>query len=260
MCIHSSVGRNCVNNRDDVKIIQILLNLNTLVPMNRLVEDGVVGHKTIGTIEEFQRRVLHVVSPDGRIEPPQIMLQKLREGMPATWSEQKLSGIMLHARRADAAKYYQPLEMKMRETGINTPLRMAHFLAQIGHESGDLRYSEEIASGEAYEGRADLGNTEAGDGKRFKGRGLIQLTGRANYERYGRSRGRDFLQDHNITLLAADPITAVDVACWYWNEHNLNTLADRDDIMAITRAINGGYNGLEDRKRKLERAKFFLMR
>ncbi len=68
----------------------------------------------------------------------------------------------------------------MNENGINTPLRRVHFFAQIGHESKELIYSEEIASGRAYEGRFDLGNTQPGDGVRFKGRGLIQITGRAN--------------------------------------------------------------------------------
>jgi len=148
----------------------------------------------------------------------------------------------------------------MLESGISTPLRMAHFLAQLAHESGELRYAEEIASGDAYEGRADLGNSEPGDGRRFKGRGLIQLTGRSNYEAYGKTRGKDYTVSNKTDLLANDPFIAVDVSCWYWVENDLNSLADRDDIRAVTQAINGGYNGLEDRKAKLERAKFFLMR
>jgi len=162
--------------------------------------------------------------------------------------------------KAKIVKYNDALNVKMLENDINSPLRMAHFLAQIAHESAELRYSEEIASGEAYEGRADLGNTQPGDGKRFKGRGLIQLTGRSNYKRYGKARGRDFTTDETARLLATDPDLAVDVSCWFWVKHDLNALADADDVMAITKKINGGYNGLPDRKAKLARAKFFLLR
>lgn len=166
---------------------------------------------------------------------------------------------MIHASHFNLKRYSNALSAKMLENGINTPLRMAHFLAQIAHESAELRYSEEVASGDAYEGRADLGNCEPGDGKRFKGRGLIQLTGRSNYKCYGKARGKDYTAVQNAKLLATDPYTAVDVSCWFWIENQLNALADKDDVMALTKRINGGYNGLEDRKAKLARAKFFLM-
>jgi putative chitinase len=262
MCITNSVGRNCANKRDDVKTIQLMINLNLgkLTPLNPLVEDGVFGNKTSSAIQEFQRRIVHMASPDGCVEPRSVMLQKLREGMPNGFPEAKLSAIMIHATPLNIKRYSNALSIKMLENGINTPLRIAHFLAQIAHESGELRYSEEIASGDAYEGRADLGNSQSGDGKRFKGRGLIQLTGRSNYQGYGKARGKDYTTDENANLLAADPYTAVDVSCWFWVENELNALADKDDVMALTKAINGGYNGLEDRKAKLARAKFFLVR
>ena len=146
----------------------------------------------------------------------------------------------------------------MRQRGLTTPLRQAHFLAQVGHESGELRFVEELASGDAYEGRADLGNTQPGDGVRFKGRGLIQLTGRANYQRYGQSIGKDLVTNGNWRLVADDPFLAVDVACWFWNVHGLSGFADHDDILTITKRINGGLNGLEDRRALLTRGKFFL--
>lgn len=262
ICISRSVGRNSANNKDDVKTVQILLNLNIdkLTPLRPLTEDGLVGNQTIGAIEEFQRRIVRMVKPDGRVDPSGTTLRQLREGMSSGFSEAKLRGIMIHATPVSVAKYYNALNQKMRENTINTPSRMAHFLAQIAHESGESRYCEEIASGEAYEGRADLRNTQPGDGKRFKGRGLIQLTGRSNYKKYGDARNKDYTTDNHANLLATDPHTAVDVSCWFWVEHDLNTLADRDDVMAVTRAINGGYNGLEDRKAKLARAKFFLVR
>ncbi len=146
----------------------------------------------------------------------------------------------------------------MANRAIDSPLRQAHFLAQIGHESGELRFREEIASGEAYEGRADLGNTQPGDGRRFKGRGLIQLTGRANYAEYGRAINREAELLAKPELVASDPELCVDVAGWFWAKRGLNELADRDELTAITRRINGGLNGLEDRRRLYQRAKSLL--
>lgn len=131
-------------------------------------------------------------------------------------------------------------------------LRFAHFIAQLAHESGNFRYMEEIASGAAYEGRKDLGNTQAGDGKRYKGRGPIQLTGRANYRRYGQQLGIDF---ENNPEIVAIPSVGLLVACKFWADNNLNALADQDDVTTITRRINGGLNGFEDRKNKLSMIK-----
>lgn len=133
--------------------------------------------------------------------------------------------------------------------------RLAHFLAQLSHESGGFRYMEEIASGAAYEGREDLGNTQPGDGKRYKGRGPIQLTGRANYRRYGRRLGIDLERNPE---LAAIPSIGLRTALEYWNVNNLNELADRDDIRGITRKINGGFNGLSDRQAYLNKINGWL--
>lgn len=133
-----------------------------------------------------------------------------------------------------------------------TPLRLAHFLAQIAHESGSLRYTEEIASGEAYEGRTSLGNTQPGDGRRYKGRGLIQLTGRANYRDCGKALGLPL--EAQPELLAA-PREACLSAGWYWESRGLNGIAETDDARKITRIINGGFNGLEDRLASLRRTK-----
>lgn len=165
----------------------------------------------------------------------------------------QLQQILPYAAPGRIAEYLPHLVAGMAARGIDTPLRQAHFLAQIGHESGHLRYHAEIASGEAYEGRRDLGNAEPGDGQRFKGRGLIQLTGRANYTAYGKAIGRDLIA--NPTLVATDPALAVDVACWFWESRGLNALADADDIDRVTRRINGGLNGLVDRRAILARAK-----
>lgn len=135
--------------------------------------------------------------------------------------------------------------------GINTPLRICHFMSQIAHESAGLRTPMEYASGVAYEGRKDLGNTQKGDGVRFKGHGLIQTTGRANHRAFTDwAKGRygicpDFEKEPE--KLAAMP-WALRSAIWYWTTRDLNRFADKNDIRAITRKINGGYNGLADRR------------
>ena len=138
---------------------------------------------------------------------------------------------------------------------INTLLRVAHFLAQIGHESDHFKTLREYASGAAYEGRKDLGNTHAGDGKRYRGRGAIQLTGRANYRKFGALIDVDL---ENNPVLAEEPQYSAMLAGAYWNDRKLNQFADKDDIRTITKRINGGYNGLEARKAMLARAKVQL--
>lgn len=143
------------------------------------------------------------------------------------------------------------------EFGITTSLRMAHYLAQIAHESAELRYTRELASGAAYDtGRkaVELGNTPAadGDGQRYKGRGLIQLTGKANYEAYRDYCGFDVVARPE---LLEQPLGATRSSMWFWREHGLNALADKDDVKAVTKRINGGYNGLANRTKYLARAK-----
>ncbi|QYS89556.1 glycoside hydrolase family 19 protein [Flavobacterium davisii] len=142
----------------------------------------------------------------------------------------------------------------MQNYNINSCKRKLHFLAQVRHESGEFVYQEEIASGSAYEGREDLGNTEKGDGIKFKGRGLIQITGRKNYTNYGSYKGENFTTTPNNKKLGELPY-CVDSAGWYWSKNlsiDLNDYADKDDIIYITYRINGGYNGyLDDRKPKL---------
>ncbi|MEP5907589.1 MAG: glycoside hydrolase family 19 protein [Parasphingorhabdus sp.] len=128
-------------------------------------------------------------------------------------------------------------------------------MAQLAHESGSFRYMEEIASGVAYEGRKDLGNVKPGDGRRFKGRGPIQLTGRANYRKFGRRIGIDL---ENRPKLAAVPSIGLHTALEYWADRALNTYADRDDIRSITKRINGGYNGMADRQKHYDHMKAFF--
>jgi len=140
---------------------------------------------------------------------------------------------------------------------INTTLRASAFLAQIAHESGELKFMEEIWGPTAAQRRyeppgqkaAELGNTQPGDGKLYKGRGAIQITGRANYKKYGDLLGFDL--EGNPDLVAT-PQFAFSTAGLYWQERGLNELADIQDFITITRRINGGTTGLEERQRYYE--------
>jgi putative chitinase len=135
---------------------------------------------------------------------------------------------------------------------IDTPLRIAHFLAQIAHESDGFCTTEEYADGRAYEGRRDLGNVQPGDGPRYKGRGLIQLTGRMNYALTGKELGLDLV---GAPLSVNDPITYLLVSCVFWTRLKINRACDTDDLYEVTRLVNGGLNGLDSRLAYLTRAK-----
>ena len=139
---------------------------------------------------------------------------------------------------------------------ITTLLRQAHFLAQVCEESWGMSDLKEESSGKEYEGRKNLGNTQPGDGVRFKGRGLIQLTGRANYSRIGRELDLNLVDHPELAETAA---VAVDTACLFWSDHHFNRLADHDDLKAITRKVNGKHmRGLKERARYLALAKSLL--
>lgn len=140
---------------------------------------------------------------------------------------------------------------------INTPLRIAHFMGQVTHECAGFRTTEEFASGAAYEWREDLGNDEAGDGRKYKGRGLIQLTGKFNYTRMSETLGVDLV---NNPERAAEPLLSLKIACEYWKSRDINHFADNDDLISVTKRVNGGLNGLEDRRSYLRRAKTELAR
>ena len=200
----------------------------------------------------------------------------------------QLKAIMSKATDANLDKYLGPLNEQMPKYGINTPLRVAHFIAQLAHESGSFKYdmenlnysakalrsifgkyfkTEESAEEYArkpedianivYANRMGNGDTESGDGWKFRGRGLIQLTGHDNYKSCGKGINLDLL--NNPDLLSGDPLAAVAAAGWYWNSRGLNQYADQDDVKKITRLINGGYNGLADREKYLEKAKCVLI-
>lgn len=147
--------------------------------------------------------------------------------------------------------YFSSLVNAMAEFDIDSKLRQAAFIAQIAHESGEFRYAEEIASGAAYEGRKDLGNTLFGDGVKFKGRGLIQITGRTNYEALRDNLLIDCIEHPEIVKT---PENACRSAAWFWKKHSLNELADSQNFALITRRINGGLNGLASRQKYYDKA------
>lgn len=175
----------------------------------------------------------------------------------------------------------------LQQYSINTPLRVAHFLAQIAHESGCLRFTEEnlnysakalrsvfgkyftddtlaeqyarkpqAIANRVYASRMGNGDEASNDGWTFRGRGLIQLTGRHNYRALSKDENVDI--EANPERCSEDPEWAVKVAGWYWDKHQLNEQADKDDLRSITKAINGGFNGIEQRAAYLKRAKEVL--
>lgn len=177
----------------------------------------------------------------------------------------ELLAVCTGARIDRASRFAPALSAGMAFYGIDTPARQAAFLAQVGHESGGLKYTSEVwgptEAQERYEGRKDLGNIRIGDGSKFRGHGLIQTTGRTNHAKV-RDRLRERFPD--VPDFEADPEALTDTqwaalsACDYWDWKGLNALADAGDFEAITRKINGGLNGYQDRLNRWERAKAAL--
>ncbi|WP_236175334.1 glycoside hydrolase family 19 protein [Pseudomonas pseudonitroreducens] len=158
-----------------------------------------------------------------------------------------------------AGVFVPALNRAMQRYRIDSPVRQAAFLAQVGHESGQLKWVKELwgptPAQQKYEGRKALGNTEPGDGRRFSGKGLIQITGRENYRKAGAALGLPLLDKPE---LLEQPEWAAASAAWWWANHGLNELADAGEFEKITRVINGGLNGQDDRLALWERAKRVL--
>ncbi|GAA4886165.1 LysM peptidoglycan-binding domain-containing protein [Ferrimonas pelagia] len=251
--------------------------VETIVRDNQLTDPGSiqVGQKlvlnlpqsaAVATLTVPSRGLAHAVSMAGALTLPQ-----LAQIFPQTPQER-------------LAPYCDALNQVLPRYAITTRLRQAHFLAQIGHESGGFCYTSEnlnysasalrgvfgkyfSTDGEAqrcarqpeqianrvYADRMGNGDRDSGDGWRYRGRGLIQLTGCDNYRDFGRYEGIDLLASPQ--RVADEPELAVASACWFWNRHHLSGLADQDDLKAITHKINGGYQGLVQRADLLARAK-----
>jgi putative chitinase len=179
---------------------------------------------------------------------------------------EQLQRIMPGLPAAKGAQFFPFLTAAIAEFGIDAPARTAAFLAQLAHESGQFRFMQEIwgptPAQQRYEPTTTLsttlGNTEAGDGRQFKGRGPIQITGRANYRRFGDLLGLNLVDNPDSAAL---PEVAFRVAGLFWSKKGLNELADRvtpEAFREITRRINGGFNGLAERERFYEAAKSAL--
>jgi putative chitinase len=175
-------------------------------------------------------------------------------------NKEQLKAILPQATNSNIELYLPYLNDLLPKFGIDNNTRLAAFLAQVGHESGQLRYNKEIwgptAAQKGYEGRKDLGNVIAGDGTKFKGRGLIQVTGRANYSSFAQANGVDCV---NNPALLEQPEYAVMTACWFWKSKKLNQFADSGDFKTLTKRINGGLTNYTDRVNIWERAKSVLL-
>jgi putative chitinase len=262
-----------------VSALQRQLN-EALGPGHHIPVDGEFGPMTRAAVERFQRE--HGLTVDGVVGPQtRAALEKSTKGhkphkpprkdpqpedgsggtspggkggkggaAPVVVTGHQVHRIMPHLTQSRLKLYLKPLNRAMHEFHITNRNRKAAFLAQIAHESVELLYFEEIASGWAYDitnNRSlalSLGNTRVGDGPRYKGRGPIQLTGRSNYRVAGRALGLN-LEGH--PKIASRPNVGFRIAGWYWVGHKLNGLADRRDFREITRRINGGYNGYSSR-------------
>ncbi len=226
--------------------------------------DGIWGPRTLAALKEFQSS--HGLRRDGILGPKtQRALHHVRVASAtlAVKPNREIRGIFLpelkqlmpRLSNAKAVAYIPFINSAMVEGDMLTPARQAAFLAQLAHESGELKYMEEIASGADYEGRRSLGNTKPGDGKRFKGRGPLQLTGRANYTAASAAFGIDLI---NHPELAAEPELGFRIATWFWRTKGLNRLADAGKFERITQIINGGKNGRASRNDYYESARRIL--
>ena len=225
---------------------KILTRLGFSTPVS-----GTHDGPSVAALRAFQKA--YGVAQNGRLGPT--TLQTLRRAQSCSVT---LAQLMACADlpAAEAATELPGLNAGMYFASIDTVQRKAMFIAQLGHESMGFTKFEEMASGADYEGRSDLGNTQRGDGKRYKGRGAIQLTGRANY----RSATSDLSAQLGGTDLEKNPERADDpdvrylTAAWFWNERDLNEYADQGQLSTVTRRINGGTNGSADRKQRYNKA------
>jgi predicted chitinase/peptidoglycan hydrolase-like protein with peptidoglycan-binding domain len=214
-------------------------------------QTSVFDDATLAALEEWQR--LNGVAVTGELGPT--TLGVLEQAIEASINLQQFQENAPGIPEATLREYLPHLNASMLKAGISSDTRKAVYIAQLGHESDGFNTLEEYASGAGYEGREDLGNIHPGDGRRFKGRGPIQITGRDNYTSYGAAIGEDLVSDPE---LAATPEIGFQLAAEYWNRNDLNRYADRGQFDTVTARINGGQNGRPDRRRRWARAKSTL--
>ncbi|MBA3440391.1 MAG: peptidoglycan-binding protein [Pyrinomonadaceae bacterium] len=223
-----------------------------------LKADGIVGDRTLNTARRLGFETPVDAGSGAQVGTSQVGTSQVGTSLQVV-NDNVLRRIMPNLPAAKRAQYLPHLQGAMKEFSVNNALRTAAFLAQLAHESGEFRWMEEIWGPSDAQRRYEppsslaqrLGNTQTGDGFRFKGRGPIQITGRDNYKRYGDMLRVDLV---NNPQLAATPEVAFRVACLYWQKNGLNELADHQSFKTITKRINGGFNGLTDRLKYYERA------
>ncbi|MEL6349504.1 MAG: peptidoglycan-binding protein, partial [Myxococcota bacterium] len=214
--------------------------------------DGLWGPRTEGAVQRFQRRAGLPASRTQTAQTRRALRRFLKEAEERIVPVTRADVVAITGRFPE--EWVEPLNASIRWAHV-TAGRLPAYLAQLGHESAGFRTLEEYASGEGYEGRPDLGNTEPGDGRRFKGRGAIQITGRHNYTRAGEALGLPLTERPELLL---EPGHGFMASAWYWLDANLNAITDSGDFVALTRAINGGVNGLEHRRELYQRAQEVL--
>ena len=214
------------------------LGVSTVLPGARDEVDGFVSAQyAVESADPVAAPVIAGVPGDAAAHGLILTLEQLRKLAP-TGKEQFLGPLV--ASCLDVRAHY----------GLNnSALHICHFLAQLAHESAGFRTLREYwgptPAQRRYEGRSDLGNTQTGDGKRFMGRGYIQVTGRANYATYGGMLGLPLTAN---PVLAEDPLTALNVACLYWKKRGIDDPAGQNDLKEVTRRINGGQTGFAERR------------
>ncbi|WP_218003903.1 glycoside hydrolase family 19 protein [Nocardia pneumoniae] len=243
--------------RDEAGRLGLVLRAAGLVVSVRSLKPTPIEEKSILT--EVVSTILHVEKEFAAV----VGNNSERAGNMGPLTLEQLEKIFPETAQGTLRKYLPYLNQAMRDHGIETPKRVAAFLAQIGVETDDLKTLTEYGDA-AYFNRnygphssvgPTLGNSRSGDGARFRGRGAMQLTGRNNYRAAGEALEVDFVGKPE---LAADPKYAFATAAWYWDSRNLNDLADESDIGAITRAVNGGDNGSSERNENYRRARKVL--
>ncbi len=268
----------------DVKIVRILLNfyitdlnkyrvLNNQSILTPMVEKGLKSKKDmdelIDRIKCYQllmKKSNPAIIADGRIDPDSATEKKLIEGLASGFSVKKIELVEPWVKFEDTSRYDNFFQKLLDYYSINTNLRRSNFIGQVLVESDKFRTAQEYADGSEYEGRTNLGNTQAGDGPRFKGRGLIQLTGRKNYEEFEKYMNISFtgLNDGaNRDKISQDPWMAIVVSCWFWSKNSINDWCDADNAKNVSKLVNAGsinkpdskVNGLKERLDYTKRAK-----
>lgn len=239
------------------EILQLQLTLSRLGYQPGVI-DGIWGPNTRAALEAAQQssRRARGLDPVDALAVLLGEVAKLRRGVPALTLAEVLGVFPRFGERGNPLQWLGGLNLCLQYV-VADQHRAAFLIGQLAHESAGFATLEEYASGAAYEGRADLGNVQPGDGRRYKGRGPIQTTGRANYRRVGRALG---VPAEERPELLATPLIGFLSAGLYWLDHGLNALADAGDVDAITRRINGGTNGRDDRIEKTRAAAAMLAR